>query len=464
MAFTETQVQIPCCICGVPIQPNPSNMCLACLRENAQIANDVPQSCSVIYCKSCGRYQTGPTHWKHAELESPQLMEICMKKVTGLKDKRVVDAKFLYTEPHSRRFRVSLTLEKDADQNAVLRQTIILTFVVNSVQCPQCVEHATPREHWTANVQIRQNSEHKRGLFWLEQQILKARAHQGTTSIERKDDGVDFHFATKDGAERFVNFLKNYIPMNLRNSAKQVGEDIQNGTLDMRFTYSVRCPPLCRQDFVILPKWLVKKTGNKCHCAVVQRVAKKIHLVDPMSAETITVDGPTYWKNEFLPLCSAKSLRKFNIINIEFCGESKGKYQLADVELTDESYRERILVKTHLGKHLSLEHPCLAYDLRVMVKSNKDEDIIRDYGISDVIIAGKTTERRKTGTMKWVVKELAPRHELDEDDFNEFLDDLENDEDLRKDVDIYINEDAVGKPESVLQETNVDIKEMKTDS
>jgi nonsense-mediated mRNA decay protein 3 len=462
-SFDEgTVVKVPCCICGIPIEPNPSNMCLDCLRHKVNFTEEVPQTSSVIYCKNCGRYQTSPTQWVHADLESPELLQICLKKVTGLKDLKIVDSQFLFTEPHSRRIRVSLTLQKEALQGTVLRQTVIVTFVVNIVQCPQCVEAATPREHWIANVQLRQAAEHKRTLFWLEQQILKYRAHQGTTKIERVDDGVDFHFADKAAANRFIHFLQQHTPLKYIETMKQVGEDFQNGTQDMRFSYPARVPPVCRQDFVILPQYFVKKTGNQSHCAVVQRMTKIIRLVDPMTANVIDIDASTYWKNEFKPVCTANSLTKFNVINIEKCGPKVGRYQLADVELTDENYDERFMVRTHLGDQLYIGEPCLAYDTRSLVLPDNVMAVITKYDISPIIIVGRT-HTKKSGVRKWHVKELAPHKSSDDDDFNNFMEDLEDDPELRQDVDIYENPAAKTAPADQVLDTTVQISELKVD-
>ena len=457
-----TAIKVPCCVCGIPIEPNPSHMCLDCLRQKVNFTDSVPQTSSVIYCKNCGRYQTGPTTWVHADLESPELLQICLKKVTGLKDLKIVDSQFLFTEPHSRRIRVSLTLQKEALNNTVLRQTVIVTFVVNIVQCPQCVEAATPREHWIANVQLRQNVEHKRSLFWLEQQILKYGAHKSASKIERKDDGLDFHFADKATANRFISFLMAHTPAQSDETAKQVGEDIQCGTLDMRFSYPVRVPPICRQDLVVLPPLFVKRTGNQSHVAVVQRMTKIIRLVDPMTANIIDVDGPTYWKNQFKAAATVGSLSKFIVLNIEKCGPKTGRYQLADVELTDEDYDEHIMVRTHLGDQLYIGEPCLAYDTRAIVLRDDIVDVFKKFDISPIIIVGRTHNKKK-GVRKWQLKELAPHKSSDDEEFEEFMNDLEDDPELRQDVDIYENPEAKTAPAGQVLDTNIAISELKVD-
>lgn len=442
-SFGTTVAKVPCCICGVPIEPNPSNMCIACLRSRVDITEEVPRTSSIIYCRSCGRYQSGPTTWTAADLESPELLQICLKRLSGLKTLKVVDAKFLYTEPHSRKIRISLTVQKEAINNTVLRQTMIVTFSVNLLQCPDCQEAATPREHWKAKVQLRQSVEHKRTLYWLEQQIISHRAHAHAGTVERMDDGMDFHFQDQASAQRFANFIKNFVPAKIDDSAKQVGEDIQCGTLDMRYTILVRCPTVSRQDIVLLPDYLIKSTGNKSFVAICLKVNKVLKLVDPMSGLIIKVDAKKYWNKPFDPLMTYKQCTVFNVLSIEPVGSRAGAFQVADVEITDEeTYTERLIVRTHLGSILKEGDSVLCYDLRTFSLPENAEDRLKKAGGQEVFICAKTwpEKKKKSQKRKWMIKELAPHGE--DPDFDEFLDELDENKDLRAGVQIYKKENA----------------------
>ncbi|OHT16745.1 NMD3 family protein [Tritrichomonas foetus] len=460
--FGATTALIPCCICGVPIEPNPSSMCLDCLRQQADFTQEIPNTSSIIYCKSCGRYQTNPTTWTFAELESPELLKICMKRVTGLKEMKIIDAHFLYTEPHSRRIRVSLTVQKPYN-STILRQTLIITFVVQLQQCPQCCEAATPREHWIANVQVREAGKHKRTLFWLEQQILANRAHGACTSIERKHDGVDFHFATKAAANNFVNFVKSKLPIKYEESNKLMGEDIQSAIQDRRFSLSVRVPPINRQELVLLPPHLVQKSGNQCFIGVCFKVNRNIKLIDPVTAKIISVDGPKYWNFPFETLLTLSSLKKFVVLSIETTGPRIGRFQTADVELTDEeTYQDRIIVKTHLGNELKEGEGCLAYDIRTTMISDDAMDVFKKHDLPEVIIVGRThqTSQKKNRQRPWHVKQVAPTFSDDQQDFEEFLDDLEDNPDLRKGIEIYKNPETK-EDDPAIQESMIALSEMK---
>ena len=46
-------------------------------------------------------------------LESRELLALCLKKVKGLGKVKLVDAGFVWTEPHSKRIKVKLTVQKE---------------------------------------------------------------------------------------------------------------------------------------------------------------------------------------------------------------------------------------------------------------------------------------------------------------------------------------------------------------
>jgi nonsense-mediated mRNA decay protein 3 len=50
-----TLPNVLCCICGVPIQNNPTNMCVACLHDRVDITQDINKKLVVQSCRNCGR-------------------------------------------------------------------------------------------------------------------------------------------------------------------------------------------------------------------------------------------------------------------------------------------------------------------------------------------------------------------------------------------------------------------------
>ncbi len=77
-----------CCLCGTKILPNPSNMCVSCIRSQVDITDGIPKQVTVLWCKECNRYLQPPKHWVHAELESKELLTFCIKRITRLSKAR----------------------------------------------------------------------------------------------------------------------------------------------------------------------------------------------------------------------------------------------------------------------------------------------------------------------------------------------------------------------------------------
>lgn len=79
---TRTMPKVLCCLCGVDIDPNPANMCVNCLRNQVDITEGIPKQIVLHHCRGCDRYLRPP--WCAVELESRELLAICLKKITGL--------------------------------------------------------------------------------------------------------------------------------------------------------------------------------------------------------------------------------------------------------------------------------------------------------------------------------------------------------------------------------------------
>jgi len=102
-----------CCECGVPMTPNPANMCVDCIRNRVDITEGIPKQTTLHWCKFCERYLQPPGQWLNAALESRELLGLCLKVLRGLNKVRLVDAAFVWTEPHSRRIKVKVTIQKE---------------------------------------------------------------------------------------------------------------------------------------------------------------------------------------------------------------------------------------------------------------------------------------------------------------------------------------------------------------
>lgn len=99
------------------------------------------------------RYQQAIGQWVVAELESRELLALCLKKLKGLNRVNLIDATFVWTEPHSRRIKVKLTIQKEVNGGAILQQVFIVEFVVNTMMCDDC-HRREAKDFWKAVVQV----------------------------------------------------------------------------------------------------------------------------------------------------------------------------------------------------------------------------------------------------------------------------------------------------------------------
>lgn len=79
-------------------------------------------------CKDCERWLQPPTSWVTAALESKELLALCLRKLKGLSKVRIIDAGFQWTEPHSRRIHVKITIQQEAFQGAIVQQSVCTVF------------------------------------------------------------------------------------------------------------------------------------------------------------------------------------------------------------------------------------------------------------------------------------------------------------------------------------------------
>ena len=67
---------------------------------------------------------------------------------------KLVDAGFIWTEPHSRRLKTKLTVQSEVFNGAILQQTFVVEYVVETHMCPDCSKAAANPNQWTAVCQV----------------------------------------------------------------------------------------------------------------------------------------------------------------------------------------------------------------------------------------------------------------------------------------------------------------------
>ena len=244
---------------------------------------------------------------------------------------RLVDAEFLWTEPHSRRIKVKITIEKQLMKGTILQQAFVVLYKVQNLYCEDCHRGATSQT-WNATVQVRQRVPHKRTFLFLEQLILRHNAHENTLSIKSERDGLDFFFKNRSHAVKFVDFLRSVVPVRSKTSKQLVSADLQNMTYNYKHTFCTEIVPLCKDDLVCLPTKLANSLGTLGNIALVWRVSTTVHVIDPLTLRTGEISGEKYYKSKaagasaaasskapppFKAVLSKKALREFIIMDVE---------------------------------------------------------------------------------------------------------------------------------------------------
>ncbi len=370
---------------------------------------------------------------------------------------RIIDASFTWTEPHSRRVKVKITVQQEAFQGTILQQTFEVEYVVAHHQCPDCAKSFTANT-WRAVVQVRQKVPHKRTFLYLEQLILKHSVHKDTINIKETQNGLDFFFSARNQAEKFVDFLTSVAPVRSKKSQELISMDIHTSTKSYKFSYSVELVPICKDDLVALPLKLAKQIGNISPLTLCYRVGTSINLIDPNTLQTTDVSTPIYWRSPFASLADVQELVEFVVMDIEPVGPPKGRFLLAeatvarasDLGVNDTTY----FVRTHLGAVLHAGDSVMGYHLTGTNFNNPQFEALEDNSayasqIPDVVLVKKHYPRKKKSgkNRNWRLKrmnkdegEMLPRkqdQERMERDFEMFLRDVEEDTELRSTVALY---------------------------
>jgi len=85
------------------MEPNDANMCDSCLRNEFDFSAHLVPKSKVIYCPDCLRFKDNGERWLEMELESVELLRLCVSKLAGLEQFRVKGADFIFI-PFSSRF------------------------------------------------------------------------------------------------------------------------------------------------------------------------------------------------------------------------------------------------------------------------------------------------------------------------------------------------------------------------
>ncbi|KAJ1331804.1 60S ribosomal export protein NMD3 [Microdochium nivale] len=453
-----TGATIFCCDCGAPIDGTTATgaRCYDCIKVHHDVSQGIQREAVLNFCRDCDRWLLPPQSWVTAAPESRELLALCLKKLRGLTRVRIVDASFIWTEPHSKRIKVKLTVQDSVSDGVLLQQSFEVVYVVSHGQCPECAKSYTANV-WRAVAQVRQKVLHKRTFLYLEQLVLKHGAHKETINIKEAKDGIDFYFSQRNQCEKFVDFLKSVVPANVKKAQELISMDTHTAKKSYKFTYSVEIVPVCKDDLVALPISIAKSLGNISPLAVCYKIGTSVYLMDTHTLQTADIPAALYWRAPFTALADSQDLTEFIVMDCEPTGLTKGKWILADCQLArasdlgvnDKTYYAR----THLGGMLHAGDSVMGYMLTGANFNNPQFDVIENSNtyastIPDVIVVKKHYPNRKRNRKRnWKVKrmakddgELLPKkadQERMDREFELFLQDLEEDDEYRGGVSLY---------------------------
>lgn len=373
--------------------------------------------------RTCTYSPLGPRHLPRrtgvkAELESRDLLKLCLKRIKGLNKVKLVDAGFAWTEPHSKRIKVKVKIQKEVINDAILQQEFIVEFVVHSQFCDDCHRmeakvNARPRvfdglprrcltpvifvlvqDTWNAVVQLRQKVSHKKTFFYLEQLVMKHRAHRDCINIKAQKDGVDFFFSTKSHAKKLLDFLQACSPGRLKTSERLISADIHTSTYNYKFTMSLELVPICKGDVVCLHPAIARKYGHISQICVCDHVGSLLRFVDPQTLKTAEFGADVFWKYPFSAICSQGQFVEYVVLDCEPVDEpprggrgggaaagadarvgGSQKYVLADLTLARVSdfgeNDETCVVRSHLGHLLCADDRAYGFDLATAVVNDE---------------------------------------------------------------------------------------------
>jgi nonsense-mediated mRNA decay protein 3 len=475
-------------------------MCVDCLKGEVDITQQIQRSAVATFCRECVRWQRSDGSWQKAELESRELLAVCLKRVKGLDQSgcKLTDAGFIWTEPNCKRLKVKLTVQKELSEaglsggggagnvGAIMQQELTIEYFVTYVQCDDCKRTYTPHV-WNSIVQLRQKCEHKRTFFFLEQLILKHNMHERVVSIKNRTDGLDFHFGHRMHAQRFADFVGEMFPCKTVLSKHLVSHDSNNNSYNYKYAFQTDIAPVNRDDLVFVPAMstgLRAKTlaGVGSSLLLCTKVSTNIHLFDVKSGKSVVLAGVEFWKHPFATVCGRKHLSEFVVLG----GDEDTNEAFVELVRSDAMGEPNASVFVRRAAIPIVNLKCgdlvLGYDMRtVNLAGASDEELQGKGGLKDVdVVVVRKTVGKRDGERAWVLKALVKiggDDRLDEDkgvikddeaEVEAFRRELEDDEEMRRDVVMFRRpgfagrmeeEDGVDELEQMLQELKLNENE-----
>jgi nonsense-mediated mRNA decay protein 3 len=390
---------------------------------------------------------------------------------------KLVNAEFIWTEPHSKRVKVKVSVQKEVYNGAILEQSYLVEYVQQDHMCESCSRVAANPDQWVAAVQLRQHVSHRRTFYYLEQLILRHGAAARAVRIKQMDHGIDFYFSNRSHGNKFVEFIGKVAPVKSRSDKQLVSHDSKSNNYNYKYTFSVEISPICREDLICLPPKAAAILGNIGPIVICTKVTNSIALLDPLTLKFGFLDAEQYWRTSFKSLLTSRQLVEYIVFDIEAVSSEVTvggtKYVLADAQVarvSDFGSNDTMFsIRTHLGHLLKPDDHALGYDLYGANTNDMELDRYKGY-IPEVVLIKKSYEekrQKKRGKARpWKLKslnmEVDDKIKVDEDkrdaEYEHFLKDLEENPELRFNISLYQNNDY--QPSEVESVTDGDGEEL----
>jgi len=334
-----TPTKVRCCLCGVLTDPNESNKCLACLAPDIDLRSELMSKQdgvpTIIQCRECRKYQNHKKIYVHCDWESIELLQLCLKEIKGLRRNRsirLVDTNFVYTEPHSKRVKLKLVVQKDisadieSSTSQYFRQTLMFEFKIRFNMCDKCArESANETQNWEAVTQIRQHHAHSstKTLEWIENKILQSDAHVDAVGVRNTGTGLDIYWGKSRESKRFLDFVKKIVPCRVTSTKTLISHDVKSNTHRYQYTHRIDVVPLSKFDLV----WIGSKKrslygdiprGIAIVTSVQGSTVRLTHVTDD-SYKSCDVPAITLWRNPLDPVVSLErdKTRIFLVLDVD---------------------------------------------------------------------------------------------------------------------------------------------------
>jgi len=362
---------------------------------------------------------------------------------------RIVDSIWVWTEPHSKRIKVAVTIEKEV-LKVFLQQKVVVEFVVHSKQCMTCIRENTDHT-WGAMVQVRQRAGGvKSSLYQLEGLLLKAGMQHLMLNVTARNEGFDLFFKSRNQAEKVVDLIMTNMPCKKSNSSKLVSQDKKANTKHMELTTMLEIVPVAKFDLVVLPRGL---NGGRPMLALCHKLSSNLHLVSPQTLARCEVSATKYYAQPFAPIMRGRDLVEYIILDITPVGgahygagaataeeavatgatlgskkpskkaapkptasAAKGVFCLATAEImrANGDGDSVFTVMTHLGAVLAAGDTCMGYNVQA---ANLEDDALEGLALDapDVVLVrkvypadeGKKARKRRKRAAPWMSKQGA---------------------------------------------------------